>query len=166
MKRPIEYKARATTTRIIIHDSHTPPEIGQVEEVSRWHLDAHKGAQRMGLMSIGYHFIIERDGSVVSGRDIDRIGSHTPGHNMDSIGICWVGGRDPEGEPEDNLNHTQRDAMLRLCVDLMNIYGNLKVFGHSELQRYRNPNLPKCPYMDIGLFREDLKLYKELGITL
>lgn len=162
----IEYKDRSSTKRIIIHDSHTAPEIGQAEEVSRWHIDAHMGAQKMGLMSIGYHYIIERDGTVVEGRGEKKIGSHTPGHNMDSIGICWVGGRDPDGEPEDNLTHPQRLAMLKLCADLMSRHGPLKVFGHSELQRYRNPRLPKCPYMDIGLFREDLKLYQEVGIVL
>lgn len=159
----ITYKDRASTTRIILHDSHTAPDVSQIEEVSRWHIDAQKGAHKMGLMSIGYHFIVERDGNVVPCREQEKIGSHTPGCNMDSIGICWVGGRDGDGDAEDNMTTMQRRSLLALCSALIDTYGPLRVIGHSELQRFRNPRLSKCPFMDMELFREDLKLYKQIG---
>lgn len=161
----ITYKVRPETKRIILHDSHTAPEVGQVHEVSRWNLDAEDGAKRMGLLTVGYHFIIERDGSLVKGRDVDRIGTHAPGNNMDSIGVCLVGGRDHNHQAEDNFTYEQRKSLLRLIHDLKKLYGNLKVLGHSEVQRYRNRSLPRCPYIDMELLRDDIALYEQ-GIIL
>lgn len=162
----IKYKPRASTKRIIIHDSHTEPLIEHVEDISRWHLDAREGALRMGLLSIGYHFIIERDGEVVKGRPEELIGSHTPGHNMDSIGVCLVGGREHGVEGGvDNFTSSQRKELLKLIRWLNDKYGPLKLKGHSEVQRYRNRNLPPCPSLDMDLLRDDVELY-EKGIVL
>ena len=162
----IKYKPRQDTRRIVLHDSHTPPEIGQATEVSRWHLAAHDGALRMGLLSIGYHYIVERDGTVVKGRDRDLIGSHAPGHNLDSIGICLVGGRDHDHNGEDNFTYAQRKAVIRLCAELRKHYQRpLTIVGHTEIQRYFQRNMPPCPMLDMDILREDIELY-EKGIML
>ncbi len=162
----IKYKPRAETKRIIIHDSHTEPQIEHVEDISRWHIDAREGALRMGLLSIGYHYIIERGGETVAGRPEELIGSHTPGHNMDSIGVCLVGGREHGVDGGvDNFTRGQRKALLRLIQQLYTKYGPLKIKGHSEVQRYRNRNLPPCPALDMDLLREDVALYEQ-GIIL
>ncbi|MBD9542195.1 N-acetylmuramoyl-L-alanine amidase [Ensifer sp. ENS04] len=162
----IKYKPRAETKRIIIHDSHTEPQINAVQDISRWNLDARDGALKMGLLSIGYHFIIERDGHVVTGRPLDLIGSHTPGHNMDSIGVCLVGGREHGvSHGVDNFTREQRKELLKLLLSLTDKYGKLQIKGHSEVQRYRNRSLPPCPAIDMELLREDFGLY-QMGITL
>jgi N-acetylmuramoyl-L-alanine amidase len=157
----ITYKDRVETKRIIVHDSHTPPEIHQIHEVSRWHVDAHDGALRMGLLSIGYHFIIERDGTVVLCRPVEKIGTHAPGNNMDSIGICLVGGRDHDGNAEENFTREQRKNLLKLIGDLKKRYGHLDVLGKTEVQRYRNRALPPSPFLDMDLLREDIFLYEQ-----
>lgn len=161
----LRYKGRQSTSTIIVHDSHTPPEIGQAEEVSNWFPEAEDTALHMGLLSLGYHFVIERDGTVKTGREVSKIGSHTPGYNMDSIGVCLVGGRDHDGEGEDNFPPTQRKALIRLCLDLMDRFGKLRIVGHSEIQKFRNKSLPPCPMLDMGLLREDIDLYSK-GIEL
>lgn len=43
------------------------------------------------LWHIGYHVVIDVDGSIHTGRHIDEQGAHVAGHNVDSIGICMVG---------------------------------------------------------------------------
>lgn len=160
------YKDRDRTNRIIIHDSHTPPDVAQVTEISRWNLTASENALYMGLLSVGYHFIIERDGEVVNGRPHKQVGSHTPGHNMDSVSICLVGGRDLEGNGEDNFTSLQRKATIKLCAWLRRRYGDhVEVLGHTEVQKYRNKSLPPCPMLDMELLRDDIKLY-EMGIIL
>lgn len=166
--REVVYKLRASTSRIIVHDSHTGPEIGQVEEVSRWHIEAGENAKRMGLMSIGYHFIIERDGHVVPCRDVDRIGTHAPGNNLDSIGICLVGGRmaDRTDVPEDNFTGAQRKALIKLIVELRQKYGDIAICGKTEVQRYKNRALPPSPYMDMDLLRDDVKVFEQMGVIL
>jgi N-acetylmuramoyl-L-alanine amidase len=43
------------------------------------------------LKHIGYHFVIEVDGTVRTGRGIEEIGAHVQGSNAKSIGICLIG---------------------------------------------------------------------------
>jgi len=163
----IKYKLREKTTRIILHDSHTVPDICTIEDVPRWAVLAQEGGLRMGILSIGYQFIIERDGHVVECRGQDHIGSHTPGHNMDSIGICLVGGREQDVEGGvNNFTPDQMNALKHLIQFLIKTYGPLKVFSHSEVQRFRHKDHPPCPPIDMDLFREDLDLYLDHGISL
>lgn len=43
------------------------------------------------LKHIGYHYVIELDGSVQPGRHVEEIGAHVQGSNARSIGICMIG---------------------------------------------------------------------------
>ncbi|MCC5780559.1 N-acetylmuramoyl-L-alanine amidase [Nitratireductor sp. B36] len=162
----IRYKDRKSTKLIILHDSHTLPEVCNIEDVPRWAVLAHKQGLKMGLLSIGYHYIIERDGTEVECRPVDQIGSHTPGLNLESVSICLVGGREEIGGiGVDNFTRDQRIKALGRCHQLLQKYPGAKVVGHSEVQRYRRRDTPPCPPIDMDLFREDLKLYAQ-GIVL
>ena len=120
----------------------------------------------MGILSIGYHYIIERDGTIVPCRGRELIGSHTPGHNMDSIGICLVGGREEEGgEGVDNFTKEQRYSLLKLLHELRQAYPGVKIKGKTEVQRYRRRDAPDSPPIDMDLLREDVELYAQ-GIVL
>lgn len=44
------------------------------------------------LQHIGYHYVIDVDGMVETGRQIGEVGAHVKGHNTGSVGICLVGG--------------------------------------------------------------------------
>lgn len=149
----IKYKPRTATTRIILHDSHTAP--GE-----DWHPEARDGGLKMGLLGIGYHFIIERDGDCLETRDRHLVGTHTPGHNMDSIGICLVGGRAVDsGDHEDNFTDAQRVGLMDLLWELVSQYPDTKLLGHNEVQKYRNRNLPACPCLDMDDLRQDFAVY-------
>lgn len=50
------------------------------------------------LGSIGYHFVIDIDGAVFTGRGVDEVGAHVAGHNQHSLGICMVGGAERVGQ--------------------------------------------------------------------
>lgn len=43
------------------------------------------------LKSVGYHFVIEVDGTIATARGIEEIGAHVQGSNAHSIGICMIG---------------------------------------------------------------------------
>lgn len=43
---------------------------------------------------VGYHYVIEKDGKVVSCRHVSEEGAHTIGQNLSSIGICLSGNFD------------------------------------------------------------------------
>ena len=61
---------------IIIHCTATrsgwmedSPTTEKVNEVRRWHLDR-------GWSDVGYHYLIDRDGTIASGRPVERSGAH------------------------------------------------------------------------------------------
>lgn len=49
------------------------------------------------LPHIGYHWMIDLDGSVHTGRHPHEPGAHAKGHNAHSLGVCLVGGAEPVG---------------------------------------------------------------------
>lgn len=67
--------------------------------INAWH--AERGFRRQpadvrafnsALPSIGYHYVIDLTGSVLTGRELSEIGAHAAGFNAHSVGICMIGG--------------------------------------------------------------------------
>lgn len=84
---------------LVIHCSATPNGrwVG-ASEIDRWHAGRgfHRSAEAVGrfnprLRAIGYHFLIEPNGALVSGRSPEEIGAHVAGHNAHSLGLCLIG---------------------------------------------------------------------------
>lgn len=44
-----------------------------------------------GWEDIGYHYFIRKDGTIQIGRQLDWVGAHCEGYNINSIGICLSG---------------------------------------------------------------------------
>mgnify|MGYP003624171788 FL=1 len=124
--------------KIIIHCSATPEGRDvQTKEIKQWHLDR-------GWSDIGYHFVIQLDGSIHDGRPVELSGAHAKGHNADSIGICYVGGVDEDGEPKDTRGTEQVSSLLDLVLDLRASYGKqMSVHGHNEFSE------KACPSFDV-----------------
>ena len=71
---------------IILHCSATPEgKDFTVADITRWH-------KERGFRTIGYHYVVYRDGTVHKGRPVEQIGAHCEGHNKNSIGVCYIGG--------------------------------------------------------------------------
>ncbi len=75
------------------------------ERIDDWHKK--RGFQRAAksvklfnphLKHVGYHFIIDTDGTVETGRQVGETGAHVKGHNLHSIGICLAGGITIDGK--------------------------------------------------------------------
>ena len=124
--------------KIIIHCSATPEGRDvKTSTIKQWHT-------AKGWSDIGYHYVIELDGSVNMGRDIDRIGAHTRGENTGSIGICYVGGMDANMKnPKDTRTAKQKEGLKCLISDLRSTYGDLTVHGHNEFAS------KACPSFDV-----------------
>ena len=100
----------------------------KVAEVRRWHV------QDRGWSDIGYHYLIDRDGTVATGRPIDRIGAHVRGHNRGTIGVSLFGGHG-SAEADSFSEHftPKQDAALRkLLSDLGEKYSITKISGHNQ----------------------------------
>ena len=114
-------------TEIIIHCSATPADRNfTVHDLDRWH-------RARGFNSIGYHYVIYLDGTIHPGRPVEDIGAHCLGHNAHSIGVCYIGGLDPETfEPADTRTPQQRQSLRELIAQLQQQYPGATVHGHNE----------------------------------
>ena len=124
--------------KIIIHCSATPE--GRdvtVNEITRWHL-------ARGFATIGYHYVIYRDGSIHTGRPEAQAGAHTQNHNSNSIGVCYVGGMDAtNSRAKDTRTPAQRAALIKLVKELRAKYPRATVHGHNEFAN------KACPSFDV-----------------
>ncbi len=123
---------------IIIHCSAT--KAGQdfhASDIDRWH-------KERGFDCIGYHRVIDLDGTIEKGRNISKPGAHCKGHNADSIGICYIGGLDKDGNPADTRTEAQKESLLEIIKNYKKMFPNAKVVGHRDM-----PNVHKaCPCFD------------------
>lgn len=111
---------------IIIHCSCTTVNAPiTAAKIKEWH-------QKAGMSDIGYHFIIERDGTITDGRPMTEPGEHCPGHNDHSIGICYIGGKDHMGMPADTRTPEQMDSLLILVEQLQRMFPGIRIHGHNE----------------------------------
>jgi len=129
--------------KIIVHCTATQESKDvSLDEVRRWHL-------KRGWRDIGYHFLIQRDGTVEEGRPIEQSGAHTKGHNWDSIGVAYVGGVEDEKKKDkwiakDTRTPEQKDSLVDLLCQLKDAYGGT-IYGHN------NYSSKSCPCFDAKL---------------
>lgn len=126
--------------KIILHCSGTKPlSTVNVNSIRRFHVEDNK------WNDIGYHYVITIDGTVQEGRPLNVVGSHTKGHNTNSIGICLVG-----GEYDSNHNkfyEVQFNSLRKLLRELFDKYDVLPVYGHYEFNKHKT-----CPNFDVKQF--------------
>ena len=113
-------------TLIVVHCSAVKPDqLSSAAQIDSWHRD------RGFHLGIGYHYVIRRDG--------------TKGHhyNSHSIGICYEGGLDARGQPDDTRTAAQKKTMRHLFEDLHERYPRAMIVGHRDLSHDRD-----CPCFD------------------
>lgn len=117
-----------TKNIIIIHHtavSYTK-NANQFDAVNRYHVGK-------GWGSIGYHYFIEKDGTIKEGRKESQIGAHTYQQDMNykSLGICLCGHFDEEDPTNEQLHSLQA---------LVNKVGKIRVYAHRKFAPYKS-----CP---------------------
>lgn len=161
MSPSLSFRNRPRTLRIVLHDSQTPPSQSHIQ-----HFLAAKG-RSMGLLEIGYHFLLPRDTiRVIECRPVTAMGTHCKGRsNEETIGVCLAGGTSeevsgyqddsgaigPRRVPEDNFTPFQLDNLRALTRRLAALYGPLPLVGHSE---ERPGHKRQCPAIDMEKVRQ------------
>ena len=133
-----------TVTLIIIHCSAVRPnQLSSAKDITQWH-------KARGWRTIGYHYVVRRDGTVENGRPIEQIGAHCVNHNKYSIGICYEGGLNENGCIADTRTAEQKQAMKELILRLHQEYPSIKkIVGHRDL-----PGVQKsCPCFNAYLLQ-------------
>ena len=138
---------------IVIHCSATKEgKDYSVGDIRKWH-------KKRGFKDIGYHFVITLVGKIKKGRPIEQPGAHAKGYNSNSIGVCYIGGLDFNGNPKDTRTLAQIHALRNNVDTLRAIYGdNVGVVGHRDLSVdlngdgviSKNEWMKSCPCFDIS----------------
>lgn len=132
---------------IILHCSATPEGRDvKAKDIDLWH-------RQRGFVSIGYHYVIDLDGTIEKGRDESIAGAHCVGHNKNSIGICYIGGCDKAMYAKDTRTPEQKESMYRLVYEMMEKYGLTidAVYTHNLFA-------PKaCPSFKLSDFKKEFK---------
>lgn len=118
---------------ILIHCTATPEGMDfKAKDIDRWH-------KQNGWKGIGYHYVIDLDGTVEKGRPDNEIGSHCTGKNKNSIGIVYVGGLNAKGQPCDTRTDEQKQALWELLRQLLIKYPKATIHGHNEFSNKACP---------------------------
>lgn len=102
--------------KIIIHHTAAEAPIPQFDAVNEWHRVRDFIKSSLGYF-VGYHYLIEKDGTVRQAKEENEEGCHTIGQNLSSIAVCLVGDFskvDPTTE--------QTEAMAKLVSELCRKY--------------------------------------------
>lgn len=112
---------------IIVHCAATPEGKNfKAADIDRWH-------RERKMKCIGYHYVVDLDGTVEPGRPESEIGAHCLGHNQYSIGVCYVGGLAADGKtPKDTRTAAQKETLLALLNKLRAKYPNASIHGHRD----------------------------------
>ena len=114
-------KPKRAVNKVFLHCSASDsPQHDSVEVITQWHI-------ARGFDTIGYHFLVHRNGEIEHGRDLERTPAAQQGHNTGSIAICVAGLAD---FTSDSLN-----AVRDLCRTIDYAYGTkvLTFHGHCEV---------------------------------
>jgi len=105
-------------------------------DINRWH-------RERGFAKIGYHYVIDRDGRILTGRDEREVGAHCEGRNANSIGIAYIGGLCPStGKNADTRTKKQKEALEYLIISICMRLNIAQIVGHSEYTK------KDCPCFD------------------
>jgi hypothetical protein len=116
-------------TTIIVHHSALPIDQGPLE-IQALHMD------KAGYADIGYHFVVDRDGTLFEGRPLQTRGAHTEGFNTGTVGIVLLGNFE---------NITPTTAQLRTLNQLIRFLKNRYQITHLAGHQDFNPEITVCP---------------------
>lgn len=108
--------------RIFIHCSASDrPEHDSAAVIDAWH-------KAKGWAGIGYHFFIQKKGTLELGRDLEKIPAAQEGNNTGTIAICL------HGLQVDKFTDAQFRTLRTLCDQINRAYGgDLTFHGHCEV---------------------------------
>ena len=121
-------------TRVFVHcsasDNHTHDDVSVIRQ---WHL-------ANGWADVGYHFFIKGDGTIQTGRPLNKTPAAQAPHNQGTIAICL------HGLTKSKFTREQFESLAGLCAELRDRYSDravtLTFHGHCEVAN------KSCPVFD------------------
>ena len=95
---------------------------------------------KLGWKSVGYHYLIDKQGIIHQLADEEEITNGVYGYNSVSLHISYIGGKD-----KDDRTEPQQEAQRVLVRMLRNKYPDAIIQGHRDFD-----NVSKsCPRFDV-----------------
>jgi hypothetical protein len=102
-------------------------------EIQSLHMD------RRGFADVAYHFLIDADGIIYEGRELNTRGAHVQGFNTGSVGIVLLGNFNDEQPSEAQL------VSLQALVDYLRYTYEIRYLaGHKDYPD-QSPDGTECP---------------------
>ena len=95
----------------------------------------------LGWKSVGYHYLINADGTIEQLSQESEITNGVAGFNSVTVHISYKGGVDATNKPKDTRTPKQKESILKLLKELKKRYPKAIIQGHKDF-----PNVKKaCP---------------------
>lgn len=122
-------KSNRAIKYIVVHCTATNPIYDfDAKDVDSWH-------KKLGWQEIGYNYVVKLDGTIQTGRDVNKVPSHVKGYNSNSIGLSYVGGVDGNQVAKDTRTAKQKASILALLKKLRVLYPNAIIQGHRDFPK-------------------------------
>jgi len=116
---------------IVIHHSATV--YSTPNEIQDLHMDGR------GFADVAYHYLIDSDGIIYEGREINIRGAHVQGFNTGSVGIVLLGNFNEQQPSQAQL------SSLRVLVDYLRYTYEIRYLaGHKDYPN-QSPDGTECP---------------------
>ncbi len=114
-------------TEIIVHCTATAEGKNfHAADIDRWH-------KQKGWDCIGYHYVVDLDGTIERGRAESKVGAHCLGHNTNSIGVVYIGGLATDGKTaKDTRTPQQKAALIKILTELKHRFPSATIHGHRD----------------------------------
>jgi hypothetical protein len=139
---------RVALNTIVVHHSafsHASP-----AEIQGLHMD------RRGFADIAYHFLIDSEGVIYEGRQLNVRGAHVQGFNTGSVGVVLLGNFN-----EEQPTQAQFESLADLVDYLRYTHGLRYLAGHKDYPG-QSPDGTDCPGYHLYPLLPDLA--RELGM--
>lgn len=126
---PLEFGSmdkRPYTGAIVVHHTGMRDVDMTVSEIHDLHVNRNKWS------GIGYHFVIQKDGSINRGRPLEAVGAHSLSNNQFTVGVCIAGNYDI-GTPNKAQLLSAEQLIAAICDKYKIEPDDMSIFGHKDL---------------------------------
>lgn len=132
-------------THLVVHCTATP-QTTTITSIQRHWRDVLK------WRSMGYHVIIEANGSVTRLAPDSAVCNGVAGHNATSLHVSYIGGVDSRGRGFDNRTQAQKESLLRVLKEWKRLYPKAVIQGHRDFAGVKK----ECPSFNARAEYKDL----------
>jgi peptidoglycan hydrolase-like protein with peptidoglycan-binding domain len=126
--------------RVFLHCSASDyPHHDNIATIKEWHL-------ARGFTNVGYHFFIQKDGTLEYGRDLEKTPAAQRGQNMNTLAICL------HGLKVEKFTQAQFKTLKALSKHIADHYDNISFHGHCEVSTKACPVFDYQKVLDLDLY--------------